>query len=133
MVRIYQNVPDFEKRSEDIVKKRANPASLLFFFVLFKHKFRKTFVLSGIRTWIVRVEGEHADHLTTTTVPADVKILFLEDLQGRCILAGCRRRQISLFLSLGRLCISFLSRPSPASFRLFKSFSNKNLSNFTTN
>ena len=24
-------------------------------------------ILSGIRTQIVRVEGEHADHLTTTT------------------------------------------------------------------
>ena len=97
MVRIYQNVPDFEKRSEDFVKKRANPASFLFFLFFSNTNLEKTVVLSGIRTWIVRVEGEHADHLTTTTVPANVKILFLEDLQGRCVLAGCRRPQISLF------------------------------------
>ena len=122
------------KNEVKILLKNGPTRPLFCFFLFFSNtNLEKTVVLSGIRTWIVRVEGEHADHLTTTTVPADVKILFLEDLQGRCILAGCRRRQISLFLSLGRLCISFLSRPSPASFRLFKSFSNKNLSNFTTN
>ena len=46
----------------------ANPASFLFVFVLFKHKFyRKTVDVSGIGARIVGVEGEHADHLTTTT------------------------------------------------------------------
>ena len=54
------------------LKNGPTPASILFIFVLFKHKFnRKTIVVSGIRTRIVdrsrRVEGEHADHLTTTT------------------------------------------------------------------
>ena len=40
----------------------------LFIFVLFKHNlYRKTVGVSGIRTRIVGVEGEHADHLTTTT------------------------------------------------------------------
>ena len=40
----------------------------LFIFVLFKLTFyRKNVGFSGIRTWIIRVEGEHADHLTTTT------------------------------------------------------------------
>ena len=44
-----------------VFKKWANP--VLFFFVLSKHKFYRTTVgFSGIRTWIVRVEGEHADH-----------------------------------------------------------------------
>ena len=44
------------------------PGLFLFIFVLFKHKFyRKTVGFSGIRTGIVRLEGEHADHLTTTT------------------------------------------------------------------
>ena len=44
------------------------PRPLLFIFVLFKHKFyRKTVDVSRIRTRIVRVEVEHADHLTTTT------------------------------------------------------------------
>ena len=35
-------------------------------FVLLKHNFYSK-KLYGIRTWIVEVEGEHADHLTTTT------------------------------------------------------------------
>ena len=40
----------------------------LFIFGLFKHKFyRKTLRVSGIRTWIVEVEGEQADHVTTIT------------------------------------------------------------------
>ena len=45
------------------------PGPLFVIFVLFKHKFyRKKIVgISGIRTRIVRVEGEHADHLSTTT------------------------------------------------------------------
>ena len=54
--------------------KWANPGPFLFVFVLFKHKFyRKTACFSRIRTRIVRVEGEHADHLTTTTA---LKIVF---------------------------------------------------------
>ena len=48
-------------------KKWANPGLFLFIFVLFKHKlYKKTVGFSGIQTRIVRVEGEHADHLTTT-------------------------------------------------------------------
>ena len=44
------------------------PASFLLIFVLFKHKFyRKTVDVSGIQIRNIRVEGEHADHLTTTT------------------------------------------------------------------
>ena len=34
----------------------------------------KTAGLSGIRTRIVRVEGEHADHLTATTAPPYLKL-----------------------------------------------------------
>ena len=46
------------------------PASPLFIFILFKNIFiEKVVDFSGIRTWIVEVEGEHADHLTTTTTP----------------------------------------------------------------
>ena len=48
--------------------KWANPDLFLFIFGLFKHKFyRKTVGVSGIRTWIVRLQGDHADNLTTTT------------------------------------------------------------------
>ena len=56
-------------------KKWANPASFCF-FVLLKHKFyrKKTVVVSGIRTRIVGVEGEHADHLTTTTAQVSTKV-----------------------------------------------------------
>ena len=50
-------------------KEYANPSLFLFILVLFKHKFfrKKTVAFSGIWTWIVGVEGKHADHLTTTT------------------------------------------------------------------
>ena len=48
------------------------PASFLFIFVLFKHNFTdKTVGFSGIRTRIDGVEGEHTDHLTTTTAQFD--------------------------------------------------------------
>ena len=44
------------------------PGLLFFIFVLFKHKFyRKTVGFSGIQTWIVRIEGKHADHLSNPT------------------------------------------------------------------
>ena len=50
------------------LKNGPTPASFLFIFVLFNNNFyRKIVDLSGIRTRIVGVEGEHADHLTTTT------------------------------------------------------------------
>ena len=50
--------------------KWTNPGIFLFIFVLFKHKFyKKTVGYSGIQTWIVAVEGKHADHSTTTTAP----------------------------------------------------------------
>ena len=49
-------------------KKWTNPASFLFILALFIHKsYRRNVGLSGIRTRIVGVEGELADHLTTTT------------------------------------------------------------------
>ena len=52
----------------ELVKNWAHPGLFLFIYIIFKHKFyRKTVGVSGIRIWIVRIEGEHADHLTTTT------------------------------------------------------------------
>ena len=58
--------------------KWANPGLFLFIFVLFKHNIiEKTLGFSGIRTRIVGVEGEHADHLTTTT--AQCLISFMID------------------------------------------------------
>ena len=56
--------------------KMDQPRPLLFFFVLFKHKFyRKIVGFSRIRTWIVGVEGEHADPLTTTTALKNTELL----------------------------------------------------------
>ena len=50
------------------MQKWANPGLFLFIFILFKHNFtEKTVGFTGIRTRIVEVEGEQADHLTTTT------------------------------------------------------------------
>ena len=44
------------------------PASFFAYFVFFKQILqKKTEGVSGIQTRIVGVEGEHADHLTTTT------------------------------------------------------------------
>ena len=57
------------------------PASFSFIFVLFIHKFYriKTVGSSGIRTLIIRVEGEHADHLNTTTTVQNLTSLYLAD------------------------------------------------------
>ena len=55
--------------------KGAKHGLFLFIFVLFKHKFyRKTVGFSGIQTRNVKVVGEHADHLTTTTVAPPFKV-----------------------------------------------------------
>ena len=50
-------------------KKWANPGLFLFILILFNTQFyrKKNVGISGIRTWIVGVEGKHTDHLTTTT------------------------------------------------------------------
>ena len=56
----------------------ANPGFFLFIFVLFKHNIiEKTLGFSGIRTRIVGVEGEHADHLTTTTAQLNICLMNL--------------------------------------------------------
>ena len=49
--------------------KMGQPRSLFVYFRSFQTQIlqKKTVGVSRIRTWIVRVEGEHADHLTTTT------------------------------------------------------------------
>ena len=54
------------------------PRPLLFIFVLFNHKFyRKTEGFSTIQTRIAG-EGEHADHLTTTTASREMMFLQLK-------------------------------------------------------
>ena len=75
-------MPGFELMStlpitvyQELFFKWANPGLFLFIFVLFKHNIiEKTLGFSGIRIWIVGVEGEHADHLTTTTAHKELLI-----------------------------------------------------------
>ena len=56
--------------------KWGNPDLFLFIFVIFKYNFtEKTVGFSRIRTWIVGVEGEHADPLTTTTALKNTELL----------------------------------------------------------
>ena len=52
-----------------------HPSHFCLFF-LFKHKFYRK-----IRTWIVRVEGKHADHLTTSTAQWE---LYLDHSMSLC-------------------------------------------------
>ena len=57
--------------------KWAIPGLFLFIFVLFKHKFYRKYVLSReIQTQIIAVEGEHANHLTTTTAQCLVILIL---------------------------------------------------------
>ena len=50
------------------------PRPLLSLFLFFSNKnfTEKTVGVREIRTWIVGVEGKHADHLTTTTTTAQI-------------------------------------------------------------
>ena len=49
---------------------------VFFVYVLFRHSFLvKTVCFSRIRTRFLRVEGEHADHLTTTKAHTLWKLL----------------------------------------------------------
>ena len=57
--------------------KVGQPRPLFVYFRSFQTQYyRKTIGFSRIRTRIVGVEGEHADHLTTTTAP--LKLLYLQ-------------------------------------------------------
>ena len=56
------------KRKENTLFKRSLPRPLFVSFRSFQTQFfqKKTLGVSGMRTQIVRVEGEDVDHLTTT-------------------------------------------------------------------
>ena len=57
------DVPNKNKQKEG-----PTPTSFCLFSFLFRQQFyRKILDFSGIWTWIVGVEGEHANHFTTTT------------------------------------------------------------------
>ena len=63
------------------VVRNCQPGVLLILVLYKKIFYRKTVGFSRIRTRIVRVGGEHADHLTTTT--AEIKT-FLIEYQWQC-------------------------------------------------
>ena len=66
------------------LKKWADPGLFLFIFVLFKHNYSEKIVgFSGIRTRIVGVEGEHADHLTTTTAQKGFNVKLINALLAK--------------------------------------------------
>ena len=61
---------------EAVFKSGPTPTSFCWFSLFLNAKFtEKTVGFSGIRTQIVAVEGEHADHLTTTTAQLPMKQL----------------------------------------------------------
>ena len=51
----------------DLFEKKEVDASFCFFRSFRQRFYRKIVDFVRIWTWIVRVDGEHADHLTTTT------------------------------------------------------------------
>ena len=88
--------------AQTIIFKWANPG-LLFLFPSFQAQIftEKNVGFSGIRTRIVRVEGEHSDHLTTTTAHAQtiISLPFPFALQLQCLLF-LHYYSLSLSLSL---------------------------------
>ena len=73
----HDNAMDFWKKKYFFVQNWATPGLIFDYFRSFQTIFRiKTAYFRGIRTRIVRVEGEQADHLTTTTVPCKKFFVF---------------------------------------------------------
>ena len=56
---------------------------------------KKTVDVSGIRTWIVRVEGKHADHLTATVYLNKSYPGLSRSRRSRCLSPTCRCLQCS--------------------------------------
>ena len=84
-------------------KSGPTPASFLFIFVLFKHNFtEKTVGFSGIRTRVVRVEGEQADYLTTIRALKFVYHIVTNSLSGTCLPLQCSCRRLVFIASAQR-------------------------------
>ena len=80
------------------LKNMGLPGLFLFIFVLFKHKFKeKTVGFNGIQTRIVRLEGEHADHLTTTTA-------LLTDITTFKAYVSFHRLMYNLYRCMPKIC-----------------------------
>ena len=83
--------------------KWANSGLFLFIFVLFKHNFtEKTVGFSGIRTRVVRVEGEQADYLTTIRALKFVYHIVTNSLSGTCLPLQCSCRRLVFIASAQR-------------------------------
>ena len=77
-----------------LILKMGQPPASFVNFVLFKGKFyRKTVVLSAIRTWIVRVEGLHSDYLTTTATALFMFILH-ENSSAKVVPKWCNNWEL---------------------------------------
>ena len=88
----------------------AQSRPLLVYFHSFKHKcYRKTVGFSRIQTQIVGVEGEHADHLTTTTAQQFELFLFFWTLLMNLLL-GCTTG-LNLAAYLGPVGALFKKKP----------------------
>ena len=70
MVGADESTEQWRHPSMKIVKKMCQTPPICFLFFSNTIFTGKTVGLSGIRIWIVEVEGKHADHLTTTTALA---------------------------------------------------------------
>ena len=102
-------------------KKQAKQGLFLFILILFNTQFyrKKTVGFSQIRTRIVRVEGKHADHLTTITAqrkktwtvklterPSNPAVHLLKCFMAWCTQAG---RQVPVRPDFIRSCCISLS------------------------
>ena len=65
--------------------KGQSPISFLLIFVLFRQYYRiKAVGFNGIWARIIKVEGQHADHLTTITVKVHLSFILLPPVQNIC-------------------------------------------------
>ena len=73
------------------------PRPLFVYFRSFQTQFlqEKTVGFSGTRTRIIGVEGEHTDHLTTTTAPLDIFLYFVHCWSNICNIIVCSRYETS--------------------------------------
>ena len=103
------------KADLSLAESSTNEQSILVNFSSFqKQILQKTVGFSGIQTQIVGVEGEHADHLTTTTAQQFELFLFFWTLLMNLLL-GCTTG-LNLAAYLGPVGALFKKKTRPATF-----------------
>ena len=104
---LIQNIGRFFNPVQCLLKNGPTPASFLFFQT--KNLQKKTVGISRIRTRIVRVEGKHADHLTTTTAHYPMHsfypILFVSLFSLILSFQSCIRIVVNLLFILNTIII----------------------------